>query len=196
MTTEPRVCACSLTGEVHVVRDGKFCEIHEEGQDLPVSAETMEAVVLGYKAKMIENSGPDDLLRRIEDIYHREGWSLPGLPAVALRLLDEVVELCLASGLGSGTILEGVADALSREAAKTGTQVSGLVGTEAIYEDVVDELADVSLQALWATWRSGVHGPAVRAAARRKVAALEHEAREGTLDVRADGIFRRMRKGP
>lgn len=68
--------------------------------------------------------------------------------AVAGRLIEEAVELCLATGLTSGQIMEHVADALHNQALKASVNHGSTVFPSQLQPDpgeIAEECADVGL---------------------------------------------------
>lgn len=79
-------------------------------------------------------------------LYETRKVDLPTAGAVAGRLIEEMVELCLACNTSSAEILLHVADALANEARKAGCFPSELsIERPLSFDDIETEIADVGL---------------------------------------------------
>ena len=103
---------------------------------------------------------PADIGRLVDSLGETPGGHRRKVADVAARALEEMVELCLATGLNSGAILSTVADALANQAIKQGHHQMRTVFPSEIAADtgpleVAAEVADVRLTLKDLVWVAG-----------------------------------------
>jgi hypothetical protein len=129
----------------------------------------------------------------VNDLIHVYGLAnlpLPEPRAIALRLLEEAVELALACGASSADVHMSVQDALSNEHMKQ-PNMNRNVGQVADQSEITGELADVGLLWSFVQRLAAVYDNELVDAAGVKVERLRKAQRDGTLGWTADGRFYR-----
>jgi phosphoribosyl-ATP pyrophosphohydrolase len=149
----------------------------------PTGPVPMASVVTSFRADgkggMITLSGPDtewttvDEIGNFVDLIADNKRRHPEI--VARRALEEMVELCLAAGASSATILNGVADAMYNQCLKIKerTVFPSQFRTTFDRKDVTEELADVRLVLLDLMHVSSVTEKSVGAQMRTKLQKLK-----------------------
>jgi hypothetical protein len=86
----------------------------------------------------------------VDKISSEAGVPQRTAPAVAGRLIEEVVELCLAAGLGPDKIMSHVMDSIHNQVGKAGRRAGRVIypsqyKEDATIEELGEEMADCSL---------------------------------------------------
>lgn len=54
LTPEKRICHCALTGTPIVCSVGQFCEVHEDGDDMPFTLENAEHAIQWFNNQDVQ----------------------------------------------------------------------------------------------------------------------------------------------
>jgi hypothetical protein len=132
----------------------------------------------------------DDLVDDLIQIYALAKLPIPESRAIALRLLEETVELCLACGASPADVSASIHDALKNEHEKH-PEVGFNDSVVANQSEIIGELADTALLQRFTQRLSATFDDELLTAADGKIKRLTKAQRNGTLRWTADGRFYR-----
>jgi NTP pyrophosphatase (non-canonical NTP hydrolase) len=132
----------------------------------------------------------DPLVDDLINIYGAAKVKLPEPRAVALRLVEECIELVLATGASPADIATSIQAAMHNEHRKD-PSMSFHQGQQKSNDEIADELADVSLLASFTQRMAGLFDDEVTQAAKSKVRALQSAQKANQLHFTDDRRFYR-----
>jgi NTP pyrophosphatase (non-canonical NTP hydrolase) len=133
----------------------------------------------------------DALVSDIKQVYDDAQQPLPQPRAIALRLLEEAVELALACGASAADVSTSMHDTMVHEHAKH-PEIDFHQGIVADHDEIAGELADVALLTGFCQRLAAVADDDVSAKARWKVERLAIAQHNNQLRWTADGRFYRI----
>jgi hypothetical protein len=135
----------------------------------------------------------DQLTEELYQVYTDAKVDLPEPKAIALRLIEEAVELCLAAGASPADISTSIYDALRNEHAKHPERGFN-EGKREDQRELAGELADVRLLTNFCQLLAFIPDVEVFDNAKFKLHRLRQAQRDGTLHWTEDGRFYRRPK--